>query len=55
MYQIQSLHGILASYDTRDIDLARSLADHVNINVPLCQCSKHAARDADHILQLAHE
>lgn len=52
MNQVEGFYRIPSFYDTRDIDLARALADHLDIHIPLRKRREHAARDSNHIAHL---
>ena len=49
MDEVEGLDGVAAVDDTRDIDLIRTLADHLDVHVPLPERSEHAPRNADHV------
>ena len=51
MDQVQRLDGVPALYDTGNIDLARALTDHLNVDIALGEGLKHPSR---HAHQLAH-
>ena len=55
VYQVQSLYSISRLDYTRYVDLARTLTDHLNVHVALCERGKHTACNADHIAQFAHK
>lgn len=51
MDHVQRLDRVSPLYDTRNVDLARALTDHLNVDVALCERLEHPAR---HAHQLAH-
>jgi hypothetical protein len=50
--QVQRLDRVLRGNDTRDIDLAGALADHLDIDVSLCKRRKHPPSYTNHIAHL---
>ena len=52
MDKVEGLDRVTAVDNTRNIDLVRALADHLNVDVSLRQSREHAPRDADHIAHL---
>ena len=49
MYKVKSLDSIPSLDDTRDIDLVRSLTDHLDIDIALTERGEHPAGDTDQI------
>ena len=47
--EVEGLHGVAAVDDARDVDLVRTLAYHLDVDVALAQRREHASGDADHI------
>lgn len=52
MYQVQSLYRVSAFDNARDVDLTCALADHFNVDVPLCESGKHSPGYTDHVAHL---
>ena len=49
MDEVESLDGIAPVDDARDIDLVRSLTDHLDIDIALTERGEHPAGDTDQI------
>jgi len=43
MYEIECLNSVAAFNNTRYVDLASALADHLDIHITLTEGSKHAS------------
>lgn len=52
MDQVERLDRVPRSYDTRDIDLARALTDHLDVDVALCEGLEHPTRHAHQVTHL---
>lgn len=49
MYQIERLNRVPTFDDTRNVDLARSLADHFDVDVTISKCGKHPSGNSDEV------
>jgi hypothetical protein len=55
VYQIQRLDRVPGFNNTGDVDLARALAYHLNIDVSLCERREHSSCYTNHIAHLSSD
>ena len=49
MDEVECLDRVSRVDDTRDVDLVRALADHLDVDLSVAQGCEHAPGNADHI------